>query len=305
VRSVVDNTFRWPDFFIVGAPKSGTTAIASYLNEHPDVLISNPKEPHYFCTDLPLGRYGRTATTREKYGACFSEAGETTCLGEASVFYLYSTAAVPRILEVQPRAKFLVFLRDPVEMAISLHQHFVKTGWEDLPFEDAWACALGKKTRKQIPERCPWHGWLDYRDLCLIGAQTQRLVERTSGKNTAFFLFDWIKEDAGSVYRQILNILNIEDDGRDRFPVINPAQTIRWPTLRRALLPLVRVKRFLGIEKDFGTTWFLRRLNLKRVNPHSAVDEDLRSEMRKEFKEDVVLLERLTGLPVVSMWGFE
>ena len=77
-----------PNFFIVGAPKCGTTALASYLNEHSKIFVSNPKEPHYFATDFP--RY-RLYDSLKQYLDIFNDAkSENVAIGEASVFYMYS-----------------------------------------------------------------------------------------------------------------------------------------------------------------------------------------------------------------------
>ena len=73
---------RKPDFFIVGAPKCGTTALFRYLTAHPAVFIPEIKEPNYFCTDLPMD--GRVATLNE-YEALFSSAQPHALTGEASV----------------------------------------------------------------------------------------------------------------------------------------------------------------------------------------------------------------------------
>ena len=46
-----------PNFFIIGAPKCGTTALSRYLSQHPNIFMSDPKEPHYFCDDFKYGNY--------------------------------------------------------------------------------------------------------------------------------------------------------------------------------------------------------------------------------------------------------
>ena len=61
-----------PNFFIVGAPKCGTTALSEYLREHPNAFLCQPKEPHYFATDFPTHRY---VTKEEAYLKLFREAG--------------------------------------------------------------------------------------------------------------------------------------------------------------------------------------------------------------------------------------
>ncbi len=103
---------RKPDFFIIGAPKCGTTALATYLAEHPNIQLSDPKEPHYFCKDLKAG--GPPVASDKDYVRRFFpglEESGASAAGEASVWYLYSDVAVRNILRFQPDAKFIVMLR--------------------------------------------------------------------------------------------------------------------------------------------------------------------------------------------------
>ena len=70
-----------PNFFIIGAPKCGTTALSEYLRSHPSVLISEPKEPHYFSTDIDT-RYA--IRDLEGYRACYAGASAAhQLIGEA------------------------------------------------------------------------------------------------------------------------------------------------------------------------------------------------------------------------------
>jgi hypothetical protein len=89
---------RRPDFFIVGAPKCGTTALCSYLREHPDIFMPLWKEPHYFGTDLRRSQ----PVDLETYLSYFAEAGEQLRVGEASTSYLYSKTCGGNQV-VQPR----------------------------------------------------------------------------------------------------------------------------------------------------------------------------------------------------------
>ncbi len=83
---------RKPDFFIVGAPKCGTTAMKSYLGEHPEIFMPrSDREPHFFGTDL----YKRTFIRDEQsYLSLFAEAKNEKRVGEKSVRYLYSEQAI-------------------------------------------------------------------------------------------------------------------------------------------------------------------------------------------------------------------
>ena len=124
-----------PNFFIIGAPKCGTTSLAAWLAEHPQIYFSPTKEPHFFNTD-----HKRFLNSLQSYEKLFAGASKHHCsVGEASVWYMYSSAAVPNILEYNSDAKFIVMLRNPIEMAPSLHEELVFTGREDVnEFSEAW-----------------------------------------------------------------------------------------------------------------------------------------------------------------------
>src|SRR4051812_29453240 len=104
---------RMPDFFIVGAPKCGTTALYEYLASHPYVFMPKTKDPHFFCEDMVGSRH---AADLKDYLALFSDAGPDQIVGEASVWYLFSEVAISKIFALRPDAKFIVMLRDPVEV---------------------------------------------------------------------------------------------------------------------------------------------------------------------------------------------
>ena len=83
-----------PNFFILGAPKCGTTSLASWLSEHSDVFMSPIKEPHHFCSDFGYKEY----RSHQRYLSLFRKANEQhRAIGEASATYLYSKVAVKNI----------------------------------------------------------------------------------------------------------------------------------------------------------------------------------------------------------------
>src|SRR5438045_3561388 len=96
---------RWPDFFIVGAPKCGTTALYEYLKQHPGIFLPRKKEPHFFCSDLDSGSErdaGYFTRDRGKYLSLFGGAAEGQIIGDASATYLYSRVAAERIRQSCP-----------------------------------------------------------------------------------------------------------------------------------------------------------------------------------------------------------
>ncbi len=131
---------RLPDFFIVGAPKAGTTSLYRYLAGCPGVYMSPIKEPCYFAPEMRLNffdaKYQARAAERgagivsewEDYLNLFRNAGAASAAGEASVCYLWSRAAPERIASAVPHARIIMILRDPVERAFSQYLHGLTTG---------------------------------------------------------------------------------------------------------------------------------------------------------------------------------
>lgn len=154
----------WPNLFIVGAPKAGTTSLHSYLARHTGAYMCDPKEPHYFSsvTALPAWRgqagavidprSGRlvapTVTSESAYASLFAGAGGCRVIGESSTSYLADPEACRRIREMVPDARIIIMIRDPVERAVSHHLMYVREGWETRPLEQAVDDELG--------EGAPW-----------------------------------------------------------------------------------------------------------------------------------------------------
>src|SRR5262249_11013082 len=102
----------WPNFFIVGAPRAGTTSLYIYLKQIPGIYMSPVKEPHYFNHE-PGER------SRDEYLELFRAADTAVAVGEASVGYLRHPDAPLRIRANVPHAKIIMSLRDPVEKVYS------------------------------------------------------------------------------------------------------------------------------------------------------------------------------------------
>jgi len=124
--------YRKPDFFIVGAPKCGTTSMYHYLRQHDQIFMPDEKEPHYFGEDLKK-RPDKFIDNEDEYLNLFKDAKPDQKLGEASTFYLYSKSASREIKEYNPDAKIIIMLRNPIDFLNSLHSQLLFSGNEDEP----------------------------------------------------------------------------------------------------------------------------------------------------------------------------
>jgi hypothetical protein len=117
----------FPDFFIIGAPKAGTSALHAALARHPQLFMSEVKEPKFFLCDGPPPRDGGPGDAHSyrewiwrqvDYERLFANAPPGTLCGESTPFYLADAVAQQRIRRVVPGAKLIAILRDPVDRPI-------------------------------------------------------------------------------------------------------------------------------------------------------------------------------------------
>ena len=129
-----------PNLFVVGAMKSGTSSLHSYLAEHPSVFMCQPKEPCYFVEpsqlDWPAIERLGLGGHEERYLALFRDAGDAVVVGESSTLYTKAPkiSGVPeRIARFSPGARIVYLMRDPVERTVSHYWHAVRDRKETRP----------------------------------------------------------------------------------------------------------------------------------------------------------------------------
>lgn len=282
-----------PNLFILGAPKCGTTALASYLDQHPEIFISRPKEPHYFNEDFANRHTRRLAD----YRACFlGAAPRHRVVGEASVLYLYSQVAVPNILAFSPDAKFIVMVRNPLEMAPSWYSEatYSSTYGETAPtFEQAWLLQDERRAGRSVPPICREPKVLLYRELCCVGGQLRRLLSLVPRERVQIVVFDDFVRDTRAEYEKVLRHLGVDSDGRRSFPVVNAAKRYTHPgAYHRFVRVRNTVKKALGIDRALGLGGVVRSA-LTTARERQPVSERVRGAMIRDFTEDVRLLETL------------
>lgn len=289
-----------PNFIIAGAPKCGTTALATYLRAHSRIFMCMPKEPGYFAADFPAHRY---VSNWSDYESLFAGAGEQhLAIGEASIFYMYSDLAIAELHRRLPAARLLVMLRNPVDLAISMHAQSLRTRDENiLDFGSAWALCAERRAGRKVPPHCRDSKVLLYDRLPLLGLQLQRLLDIFPASQVRWWFYDDFAANPARIYREVLAFLGVGFDGRGEFPRVNARLRARSQTLaqftQKTPKPLLRaamyVKRQAGIQR-LGVLETLRRANFVPAG-RPAIAPALRGEMRAHFAADVRRLEALTG----------
>jgi hypothetical protein len=285
---------RKPNFFIVGAPKCGTTSLAAWLAEHPRIYMSPVKEPHFFNRDgLPL------TDTLEEYERLFAGATERhLAVGEASTHYLYSQVAVPGILDYGPDARLIVCVRNPIEMAPSLHAENVWQGEETVgSFEEAWRLQALRKQGKRIPATVRTDpDRLQYGAYCRLGEQIQRLLSHVRREQVLILVLDDLAHDPLREYQKTLRFLGVDPEGyRPQFTIHNPRKGARSVWVSYTVRRLSQIRRQLGFRKPVNLYGPIQS-SVNRAEPEKVnLSPALRRELSSYFEPDIRLLERILG----------
>jgi len=295
---------RLADFFIVGAPKCGTTALSEYLREHPLLFVSKPKEPSFFCEDLPGLRY---VTSRADYDALFSGIGpEKKMAGEASPSYLYSQVAIARIRAYNPDARLVVMLRHPVDLLLSYHTQLCFSLFEDeLNFETAWRLQQTRAAGGSIPVNCREPALLQYAAVVDFNAQIDRALASFPREQLLIQLYEDFQQNPRFVYERVLRHIGVESDNRSDFRPINRAKVARSVRLNMMLHapPKWAVS---GLSRLSGTRLHdaivalherLKAMNSQDRRP-AAISEEFRAELLHCFRPQVDALEQRLGRPL-------
>src|SRR3990172_12275584 len=193
---------RNPDFFIAGAPKSGTTAMYMYLKQHPEIFMPEKKESHFFSTDLKSPMFIRD---KEIYLSLFSGAKDEKRVGEASVWYLYSKNAASEIKEFSPSASIIIMLRNPVDMLYSQHSQFLYNCNENISsFEEALNAEEDRRRGLRIPPGVHFVESLFYRETVQYTEQVERYFNIFGRENVHIIIYDDFRNNTANVYRESL-----------------------------------------------------------------------------------------------------
>lgn len=155
---------RIPDFLIIGAARSGTTAIYSYLRQNPSIFMPSSKEPNFFAFDPedlhfsgPGADYvNNSVNSAAAYCALFADAPDKAVCGEASPLYLYSKIAPRRIRSLMPKARMVAVLRNPIDQAFSHYNYAQKQRIEPI---DDFAAALEAEEQRLADGWQPLFGY--------------------------------------------------------------------------------------------------------------------------------------------------
>jgi hypothetical protein len=282
----------WPNFFLVGAAKAGTTSIYAYLSQHPAVFFPAIKEPHFFTQVRPAPEQQfliDAVSSRSRYLRLYVRAAGHGVIGDASPSYLWHPEVPRRIRAAVPQAKIVIVLRDPVERAYSHYLMDYREGAQNKSFFEALVEDM-RRSRKG------WGVSYLYYELGLYAEQIERYFETFKLERVKVLMFDHFRRDPGATLREVAGFLGIDPgpfEAIDTSRKYNSYSAPRNQYLRR--VAGARFSRVLGqaMPRSLGT-WIFERFFLTQ-GPKPPLDPRARELLCSLYEPELDKLEKLLG----------
>ncbi|HEX3912613.1 MAG TPA: sulfotransferase [Steroidobacteraceae bacterium] len=303
----------FPNFFIVGAPKSGTTALYHYLGQHAQIYMSPLKEPNFFASELQLNsfceadrprirremqalqvylksdlrekRFGGLITNWHDYLELFRNVSGEIAIGEATPCYLWSMTAPRNIAERIPHAKIIISLRNPADRAFSQYLHMLTIGSVRKPFSDLVTAALRNEHHFFGPT------W-PFLEFGRYYQQVKRYMDEFPRAQIHVSLYEDLESAPAKLLRDLFSFLGADQDTEIDFSVrhLEP----RVPKFTSA----VHFLKKLGIWSSLSA---LAPATLRaRLGPHLfqsrdslAIEPAERNRLVEHYRDDVMKLQSL------------
>lgn len=299
------------DFAIVGQPKSGTTALAQFLSEHPQIAFSVPKESAYFATDFHRESdefHGRRLyfnyRNERDFKALFEHAEEEQLLGEGSTSSLYSAEAAQNLYAHNPEMKIIAMFRDPVEMVRSLHAQYVNETVEALDFAAAIDAEAERSQGRSIPSRVRAPSYVLYGKRTAYTSQLRRFEALFPKEQIMVLVAEEFRDDNPGTYATVARFLGIDPEFTPRFRTIHGSQSARsglvnrvlnQPGLKRRLSTWLGPRRYTVLRDRMASLVF-------RTSARLEIDEQLDADLRARFRPEVLRFSEHIGRDLSAVW---
>jgi hypothetical protein len=311
---------RLPDFFIVGHPKCGTTALYEMLNKHPQIFMPM-KEPRFFSPELrSRSRWiapSRAPTNVAAYASLFAGAKPEQRVGEATPMYLRSQGAASRIAQLQPQARIIAILREPASFLRSFH---LQCAYNHIETEKDFRKAIGleeaRRRGRKIPRLSQSPQTLLYSDHVRYMEQLRRYHAVFPPEQVLVLIYEDFRRDNEATVRQVLRFLDVDDTLPVELAESEPLPVVRFELLHQA------ARLTAVLRRNRGEAPIIRTMN--RILPSRPFDGRLRGawrrmvysdpappderfmlELRRRFRGEVEALSAYLGRDLVTLWGYD
>lgn len=304
-----------PNLFIVGQPKSGTTALHQFLGQHPEIYMSSIKEPHFFCSDFHLESdraYGRQRffdfRNESAYLQLFSKAKNVKIAGESSTNYLYSQVTAEKIHNFNPDGKIIIILREPAKFLYSLHSHYVKFTEENEPdFLTALALEKDRQQEKFLSSRVTSPSYVYYSQRVQYYQQVKRYRDRFSNNQIKVIIFEEFQSENERIFREVLEFLGVSNFTPE-YEAVNVNKEVKFKAINSLVNhPLAKSisKNLISQEfNDFVRDKIVEKL-LWHQAPKARMPEQIKIQLMQQYKPEVIKISELLDIDLVTKWGYD
>jgi len=307
-----------PNLFIVGHPKSGTTALYNFLRQHPNIFMSPIKEPRFFCKDFIKESdlfhkqkcFYLDAWSREQaaYLSLFADVKSEKIIGECSTSYLYSKVAAAEIHKFNPRAKIIILLREPVSFLYSVYSHRLLNARENVKdFKTSLSLEKQRKLGHNIPSAMKLPNELFYSERIKYCEQVVRYYDLFGKSNVKVIIYEDFKRNNRAIYKNILKFLDISTDFMPLFAQHNVSKKPRFVSLNKMLKNPSLIRKLRNIIPQSVWQKITPQINkaLLKREPRKPLDPEFQRKLMTEYKPEVVKIGQLLGKSLVERWGYD
>ncbi len=307
---------RVPDFFLVGHPKCGTTALWEMLRGHPQIFMPEGKELWFLAPELRSARRGGgRAETLEDYLALFRPARPDQRVGEATPLYLSSHTAAANIAALAPEARVIAILREPADFLRSFHLQCLQNHTEsEIDLRRALALEPARRRGERIPADAPRPRELLYSEHVRYVEQLRRYHSALGREQMLVLIYDDFRAHNEATVRRVLRFLDVDDNHPIASVQANPSVRVRSSRLHAAVraVSVGRGGPARALKRPLKTLLpqTLRRRALRATQERlvygrpRVADEQLMRELRDRFKGEVVAASEYLDRDLVTLWGY-
>jgi len=280
---------NWPNLFIVGTAKAGTTSLNEYLKNIPGIYMSPIKEPNYFSINTVPDNDNvlKPIRNKKKYLNLFNKVTNEKIIGEASPLYLIDSKAPYLIQNVSPHAKIIISLRDPIERLFSHYLMQFRQG--------RFSSTLYDQIQRELKNEGDYFQNRLLLNFSLYSENVQRYMDVFGKKQIKIIIFEELILNVRETMEEILRFFDLPvnlDDFKEE--VYNPYGLSRGLTaqfiLRSNLTKKISNRIFSQSTKNF-----LKEKFLLKKQPKLEMEQQDREFLKKFFREDVEKLHHILG----------
>ena len=277
---------KWPNLFIVGTPKAGTSSLYAYLSNIPGIYMSPVKEPNYFSIKtIPEQSRIKPIRDRTKYLSLFKKVKNEKIFGEASTSYLSDPDAAKLIHDVTPDARIIICLRDPVERTLSYYLMHLRNGLIKGSFHE--------QVQKSLKLVRVYNTRSLNLEAGLYSGDVQRYLNIFGPTHVKILIFEEFVKEQKKILKQVLSFLGIDIELNDFEGEIYNKYGVPRGTISQFLLKSFKVRRIAEkIIPTSGRRVIKEKFLLKNEQKPkmSEIDRDV---LTKFYREDVKKLEKI------------